>query len=165
MKRNMWPRQLPAIASCAVLVGLGLAAASLQPASRRAEGTGSVRIDRGHDHDEAIGAFEFHVSKAGSKVEGELQFAAEDHGARGASYPHIVVRVESIDEVSFRHRRAIFSGDGWMQGETVRVTVEARDGATEDDFDTFTITCSDENGVLYEATGRVFNGSIQLDPG
>jgi len=153
-----------------VLAGLLMAAAidpsaSTVASERRASGAGSVRIDRDRNHDEAIGTFEFEVAKVGSRITGRMEYAAEDHGERSATYPHVIVRMDVIEEASFRARRVTFSGDGWMQGETVKVFVEARDGATEDDVDVFTITCSDESGVVYEATGNVFIGSIQIPSG
>jgi hypothetical protein len=141
-------------------VAIMTSAASAPPRENSASGAGTIEIHR--DHGEAIGTFDFTVTKRGSRISGRMEYGAEDHGGAPATYPHIIVRVNHIESASFRGNEVRFTGEGWLQGETVDVEVTAIDGVAEDDADRFLITCTDSSGVVYEAEGSVVIGSINF---
>lgn len=135
---------------------LGVAGAAPAPKNAPpalASGDGSIKFGKdGH----GVGYFNFDV-KASPRPSGSLLFAAEDHHL----YPHDIVRVSKITEVTFGRRTAEFSGTGALHDTPVSMKVSIFDGDGTDRPDRFSITCTDKQGhVVLHAEGDVFVGGL-----
>lgn len=157
----------------AILVAFTGALCLAQAAGESGEVTArcGFALDHG-DHGPGYGALVIDVTVKDGNVTGWMQWAAEEE--KSARYPATVVRVPSVQSVTFDHHGehtiARLVGPGTLDSDkAVTVIITAKDGEDHGDHDGVDwthVVCKDSTGkVVYDRKGTIETGNIHVKHG
>jgi hypothetical protein len=98
----------------------------------------------------------------GASPSGILRYAAEDHG--NARYPHIVVRMTTIQSLTIEGQTARVVGQGEFHDEPASMEAIIVDGGPRGRGDRFTIRVKQGDLVVYERMGNIEVGDLAVNP-